>query len=53
LRDSVAARGWSLEKIANISETALQNKNSERQEFFQLVKKTQQLQPAIRIIRRN
>ncbi|MBI4850531.1 MAG: von Willebrand factor type A domain-containing protein [Acidobacteria bacterium] len=47
LRNSQAAKDWSLNKIANIAETALQNSNQaynkERQEFFQLVKKAQQL----------
>lgn len=47
LRNSQAAKDWSLDKIANIAETALQTNNKERQEFFQLVKKAQKLKPAL------
>ncbi|MBN8724198.1 MAG: von Willebrand factor type A domain-containing protein [Acidobacteria bacterium] len=46
LRESFAAKDWSLEKIISITETASQPNDKERQEFLQLVKKAQQLKLA-------
>lgn len=46
LRESFAAKDWSLEKIISVTETASQPNDKERQEFLQLVKKAQQLKLA-------
>jgi len=47
LRESPAAKNWSLEKISTIAQASTQKNNLEREEFLDLVKKALELKPKL------